>query len=134
MMDRAIVHEIKGDLVLVKCQEGCSSCAGCSRGKDRVFQTWNTKRYPLKAGDLVDVYIPTLKAVKAGFLVLILPLLLFFPFYYACALIWTAVSEPVKVLAGSTGIACGFLINLVLKRYMKNELPEISRVVSEDAP
>ena len=130
MIERAIVHEIKGDMVLVKCQERCSSCAGCSRGKNRVFQTWNTKKYPLKTGDLVDVNISPLKALKAGFLVLILPLLLFFPFYYTCGLIWTAVPEPVKVLTGSVGIACGFFINLVLKRSMKNDLPEIFRVVS----
>ncbi|MBA7683185.1 hypothetical protein ES703_91545 [subsurface metagenome] len=93
----------------------------------------NKKSYPLKHGDPVEVYISPVKAVKAAFLLLILPLLLFFPFYYICGIIWKAAGEPVKVLAGLGGVACGFLVNLILKRSVKEqEMPEIARVVVEE--
>lgn len=136
MIERGIVHKINGDLILIKCQEDCAACMGCSRSKqEKIFEVLNRRKYPLTLGDQVDIYVSPLSAVKAGFMVLILPLLLFFPFYYTCGMIWKTAADPIKVIAGLGGIVLGFVINFVRKRFNpKQEMPEIWRVVTEDTP
>ena len=138
MVERATVAEVHDDFITVRCEAECAGCGGCSRKKERIFKVRNSRDFWLEVGDTVDIYISSLKAIRAGFLLLILPLLLFFPFYAGAGLICSAaresgaVFEVIKVLAGFTGIAFGFWLNLIWKRSAKRqELPEVYRIVSK---
>ena len=130
MIEKGIVDKVEGDLITVRCldTEKCSSCSiGCSsKMQDRIFKALNRKSFSLKKGDLVLVYLDAGKAVWSGFMVLILPLLLFFPFYYAALYLLPGAGESVKVLSGITGIIMGFGVNIIRKRIIKDrDMPEI---------
>jgi positive regulator of sigma E activity len=67
--------------------------------------------------------------MKAGFLVLIVPILAFFLFYFLSGLLWPAAGETARVLVGVGGIALGFGMNFARKSRTR-EYPEITRVLS----
>ncbi len=136
MIEKGIVDRVEGKLITVRCvdTEKCSSCGGgCAVDKQgRVFQALNSRSLSLKNGDLVEVYLDTGRAVWSGFMVLILPLLLFFPFYYAAAYLLPGAGESVKVLSGITGIIMGFGVNFIRKRIIKDkDMPEIQKKVDD---
>jgi positive regulator of sigma E activity len=131
MVEKGIVDRVEGKLITVRCvdTEKCRSCGGGCIGdkQGRVFQALNSRSISLKKGDMVEVYLDAGRAVWSGFMVLILPLLLFFPFYYAAAYLLQGAGEAVKVLSGVTGIALGFGVNFIRKRIIKDkDMPEIS--------
>ena len=93
-----------------------------------MFAVRNPQSLDVKTGDRVEYFIAPGKAVKAGFLVLIVPILAFFLFYYLTAVLWPDAGETAKVLAGVGGIALGFLMTFLLKNKTR-EYPEITRVL-----
>ncbi len=138
MIERGIVDRVEGKRITVRCvdDEKCRSCGGgCAGGKQgRFFQALNSRSLSLKSGDLVEVYLSGGRAVWSGFMVLILPLLLFFPFYFAAAYLLQGAGEAVKVLSGITGIALGFGVNFIRKRIIKDkDMPEIYKKVDDFA-
>jgi positive regulator of sigma E activity len=135
MTIRARVEQIIGCEVTVKYCENtdCSACTGCSHGFEKreiVVKAFNAGTLPLNEGDIVELFLSPWKAIKAGFLVLIFPLLMFFPLYLAATGPLGIENEAVSILFGIGGIVLGFLINLILKNARKKQdLPEITRVL-----
>jgi positive regulator of sigma E activity len=97
--------------------------------KERLFAVRNPQSLAVKIGDRVEYFIAPAKAVKAGFLVLIVPILAFFLFYYLTGILWRGAGETAKVLAGVGGIAVAFVMNFALKNKTR-EYPEITKVLS----
>jgi positive regulator of sigma E activity len=134
MIEKAIVRELLPDGVLVECAGECASCRGCGHKKpERLIKVKNRFAFTLHPGDLVDIHISSAQAVSAAFLVLILPLLLFVPFYYAAGRLFPAISEPLRVLAGFLGLTLGLLSNLIWKKVL-NQGPNILRISATHAP
>jgi positive regulator of sigma E activity len=155
MTEQGIVRKIEGQLVWISAQQcaGCEHelhCGSCGSAesssgnvrqsnhhehtifatrKERLFAVQNPQFLTLKTGDRVEYYIAPGKAIKAGFLVLIVPILAFFLFYYLTGLLWPAAGESAKVLAGVGGIVMGFAMNFVFKNKTR-EYPEITKVLS----
>ena len=154
MKEQGIVRKIEGELIWIS-GEQCASCgheAHCgscapddtdsnSRSdsghheltifgtrRERMFVVRNSQSLILKTGDRVEYLVAPGKAIKAGFLVLIVPILAFFLFYYLAGVVWSQAGETVKVLAGVGGIALGFAMNFALKNKTR-EYPEITRVI-----
>ena len=83
-----------------------------------------------REGDTVEIFLSPWKAIKAGFLVLIFPLLMFFPPYVIASTTLGIQNETVRILFGTGGIALGFVFNLILKKTKKrSDLPEIRRIL-----
>ena len=115
--------------------EECAKCeGGCSTGfkqKETKLTELNAQDLSLKAGDAVELFVSPRKAIKAGFLILILPLLLFVAFYFAGESLLGIASELLQVLFALCGIALGLLLNVFLKKSSTGkELPEIFRKIS----
>jgi positive regulator of sigma E activity len=153
MTEQGIVKKVEGDLVWISGED----CTGCNKGahcgscgpsvpasenhstgghgelsltrRERSFTARNTQAFDLAPGDRVEYFIAPGKAIKAGFFVLIVPILVFFLFYFLTGAIWTGAGETAKVLAGVGGIVLGFLMNFFLKVWIR-EFPEITKVVS----
>jgi positive regulator of sigma E activity len=132
MTELGIVKKIDGDLVQVAFHEECQSCEKCgsclATSKPRQFVVANPRGLRLVPGDRVEYSVSPGKAVKAAFLLLILPILLFFPFYYAAAALLPLGGEAVAVVFGLTGVALGFVLNILLRRG-RRQYPEILRVL-----
>jgi positive regulator of sigma E activity len=155
MTEQGIVRKVEGEFVKISgddctgCDRGahCGSCgpavAGSENhgagghgelslfgaGRERSFTVRNSQAFDLAPGDRVEYFIAPGKAIKAGFFVLMLPILVFFLFYFLTGVIWTGAGETAKVLAGVGGILLGFLMIFVLKKKI-GEFPEITKVVS----
>lgn len=155
MTEQGIVKKVEGDLAWISGDD----CAGCDHGahcgscgpsdptsenhstgghgelslfgtrRERSFRARNTQAFALAPGDRVEYFIAPGKAIKAGFFVLMVPILVFFLFYFLSGVIWTGAGETAKVLAGVGGIILGFLMNFVLKKRIR-EFPEITKIVS----
>jgi positive regulator of sigma E activity len=134
MTEKAVVRELLAEGALVECTSECASCRGCGhRNPERLLRVVNRRAFPLKPGDVVDIHVSSLQALGAAFLVLILPLLLFIPFYYGAGRLFPGSGEIWRVLAGFLGLTLGLLSNLLWKRWLKQG-PDILRVVAADAP
>ena len=136
MTGKGIVRDVTEDSVsILYCGdrdcEGCHNCGHLFKEKEKILQATNRTNQPLNPGDSVEVFLAPWKAVKAAFLVLILPLLLFFVFYYAGSRLLSIEKENIQVLLGVGGIILGFLINLIRKLVSRRtDLPEIVRVLA----
>ena len=155
MTEQGIVKKVEGQLVWISGEQcvGCDHelhCGSCGSGdgssessrrsnhheltifgtrKERLFAARNPQSLAIKAGDRVEYFIAPGKAIKAGFLVLIVPILAFFLFYYLTGMLWPHAGETPKVLVGVGGIVMGFVMNFALK-YKTREYPEITKVLS----
>ncbi|HUV06548.1 MAG TPA: SoxR reducing system RseC family protein [Spirochaetia bacterium] len=135
MTAKATILKISTNRVTLRyCEDsGCGSCGACSKPidkKETILEAVNRSGSALKEGDLVEVFLSPWKAVKAGFMVLILPLILFIVAYMAGEGLLAIKSEAIKILFGLFGVALGFLINLFYRIVKKEpDLPEIIGVV-----
>lgn len=122
MVETAIVTKIDGDIVTMGCgpNEGCSSCSSsfCSADK-RSFEASNPDRLDLSEGDTVDVYLAPGKTVAAGFLVLIVPLLLFAAGYLLAGRMIQDATEGIRAIFGLVGIALGFTMSFSYSKKRK---------------
>ena len=129
MIERAIVNEVQGDIVLLGC-EPKGSCESCGSGfcspRERIFKARNRHGLPLDSGDIVDVYLAPGKTVAAGFVVLMVPLLGFIFGFLAAGRLFAGASEAVKALTGLAGLALGFLVSWYYGKKRKSlDLPEV---------
>ena len=128
------ITRIDGDRVTIRCKPSaaCHSCGGGSCGaKDRELTVENTRKLPLNEGDYTEVYISSSQAVRSGFQVLVLPLVLFFAFYMAAQKGLGITGEGPLVFSGLIGLVVGFFGVYVMSR--KNQkLPEIVKVLTEE--
>jgi positive regulator of sigma E activity len=154
MTEQGIVKKVEGSLVWI-CADQCAGCdhelhcsssvssdgySGSTRSfnhhelgifsnsKERLFAVRNPRSLAVKNGDRVEYFIAPAKAIKAGFLVLIVPILAFFLFYYLTGVLWTDAVESAKVLFGVGGIAVSFALNFAFNKKTR-EYPEITRVL-----
>lgn len=135
MTEKGKVLEINGtEVTLGFCEnEACKSCGGhLCNVKEKHYTAENKKGIPLRRGDVVEVFIDPGKTVLASFMLLIVPLLLFFLFYLLGNRFMEA--EIANVGLGTLGLAGGFGLNLLIarKRKGKEELPRIVRVLEEE--
>jgi positive regulator of sigma E activity len=132
MTDVGIVKKIDGELVEVAFHEECQSCEKCgsclATSKPRRFFAANSRGLALIPGDRVEYSISSGQAIRAAFMLLILPILLFFPFYYGASALLPGHGEAAPVVFGLAGVALGFAVNLLLRRG-RRQYPEILRVV-----
>ena len=128
MTERARVIEIHEDIVTLECidDDGCESCNSmfCS-AKARTYKATPGPDIQVKPGDQVEVSIPPSRAIGAGFLVLMFPLLMFVGVYLAFGFLD---NEPVQVGAGLGGLFGGFGLVYLFGRGKHTRLPQISRV------
>lgn len=155
MTEQGIVKKVEGPLVWISADQcvgcdhelHCGSCGPADGGsgntrnvdhhqlgmfgtrRERLFAAGNPKSLTVKTGDRVEYFIAPSKAIKAGFFVLIVPILAFFLFYYLTGILWADASETAKVLFGIGGITAGFAVNFALKNKTR-EYPEITKVLS----
>jgi len=140
MITTGIVKEINEKNIVVEMfnadshfeGSSCSSgnCAGCSAaGKGKLIDAANTKKLPIKTGTLIEMEVSYIKALLAGFRVLIIPLLLFITgFMLADNTFHT--SEGLQVASGFTGLGAGFLFNILFSRKNRiKEMPVIVRIL-----
>ncbi len=134
MYEQASVVSIKKDgMVKVTC--GSSACANCKTSafcstKDREFEAYNKTGNSLNSGDVVELYLPPGKTIFAGFIALLLPVLLFPLGYYLPVILKLSVGEGIQILFGLGGIAVGFLIGRLFSKIKgKDYIPEITRLV-----
>lgn len=130
MRQTATVKAIKGSSVLLQCgdEEHCGACQGgalCGPNA-RVFTAANSKNLVLSPGDRVDVELARRNTVAAGAVVFLLPLLLFFAFYFLTGPVIGPTGEGAKALFGLCGVAVGFMTALVYgKTRFAHQLPQI---------
>jgi positive regulator of sigma E activity len=155
MTEQGIVKKIEGQLVWIAAQQctGCEHelhCGNCGSGegssgnarrfehhelaifptrRERLFAVRNPQSLTVKIGDRVEYFVAPGKAIKAGFLVLIVPILAFFLFFYLTGIVWPDAGETAKVLAGVGGIGMGFVMNFALRNKTR-EYPQIIKVLS----
>lgn len=129
MTERARVLEIADTTVTVESyqQENCESCSSsfCTI-TTRKIRAQRPTDLRLKVGDNVEVYLPPSKAIGAGFLVLIFPLLLFLATYLAFGFLN---NEGAQVGAGLGGLALGFALVYLFGKARPQDLPKIIHVI-----
>ena len=132
MTEKARVIDIDGSKATVECYEhqGCGSCSSAfCNPKARTYQASLPEDVEINNGDPVVVHLPPSKAIYAGFLVLIFPLILFLVGYVIAE---PLESEALRLLVGLGGLAVGFLGVLLMSRIRPPQLPQI--VGLDDSP
>ncbi len=137
MTERAKVLSIKDNTVEVACEEaaGCKSCGGgafCSV-KSRQFEARLSGSIAdsVSEGDLVEILIPPGKTILAGFIVLMVPLILFLCGFAAGKMLLPEAGEGVQALFALAGLAAGLLLAFIFNKITgKNNLPLVTRVIT----
>lgn len=134
MIEKARVISIHGDEVTLACADpaACKSCSAsfCST-KTRSFNAENVRHIDLSPNDEVEVFIHPGRAILAGFMVLIFPLLLFMGGFIAAGEWLGITSEAARAGFGASALAMGFGgVFLYNKRHGNRQMPEILRRVS----
>lgn len=134
MLEQAVICSIEHDKVKVVINHGCTgTCHECSsKGKSREFYVRNSNNLNIKKGDNVEIFVPPGKVILSGFLLFIVPLLLFLLFYYISRFLLNSNNDIIPGIFGILGLASGFLINIIIKKTRKDsDLPEIIKIVTE---
>lgn len=127
MMETGVVRKIDKDIVTVECSPtpSCEGCTVCSNTDGtRTLEARNKSGSLLREGDRVEVRVQASTAVRASFLVLILPLAMFVAAYFVVQQVLPASGEAPRVLAGIGGLAAGFALNFLF-RGRHRDLPEV---------
>ena len=129
MTETGTVTHIEGNLITVNHAKDCGKCKTCKDTiVDKTYRAVNSRNLTISLGDIVSVYISPTKAIKAAFMVFIMPLLLFFISYFLAQGIGIT-SELMRVIFGTIGITCGFLFNLLIRIVKKQaKMPVIMGV------
>ena len=139
MNETGIIIKVEENRALVCIEEivpteggGNGNCVSCGHDNKAKRDIWAkySKDKKLQISDKVEIYYPPGKTIKAAFLILILPIFLFFLFYYLSGILFKLHNDFLSGLYGLGGIVTGFLINLILYQFNKNSrLPEITRKI-----
>ncbi len=137
MYEQASVISIRKDgMITVSCQthscENCKSGAFCGT-RDKNFIAYNGTNTKLTVGDTVELFLPPGKTVLAGFMTLLVPVLLF-PIGYHLPLLFNAgVQEGIQIIGGIVGIAIGFLVSRTFSKLKGKEYtPKIVRIIQTE--
>lgn len=136
MTEQARVLFSAKEYVTLSCTDdgSCASCAGkgfCNvQGKQ--YTAVNSRNLELKPGDDVEVYLPPGKTIFSGFMVMMVPLLLFVLGYILASSFFEAGNDLLHALGGFIGLALGFLIAYGYGKQQKSRSqPEILRVIKK---
>lgn len=134
MYEHASVLSLQDNgVVTVMCQTaGCENCKAGSfcATKGKTFIAQNDTEQTISVGDMVELYLPPGKTVLAGFVALLVPVLLFPVGYYLPSALVADVGEGVRIISGIGGIAVGFMISRIFsKAKAKEYIPKITRVI-----
>lgn len=119
MIEKATVIRTEGERVILACEsQGCKSCSSmfCKPGDRREFPAVNPKGLPLHRSDEVEFYVQPGRAILAGFVVLVMPLIAFALAYFAAGVLFSEPTEQVRVLSGLGGLFAGFGFAYLLGR------------------
>ncbi|WP_422480323.1 SoxR reducing system RseC family protein [Pleomorphochaeta sp. DL1XJH-081] len=137
MYEHASVVAIKNNnIITVSCET--DTCANCKAGtfcatKGKTFNAHNGTDRNLSIGDTVEIYLPPGKTVTAGFIALLVPILLFPVGYYLPSLFNAEVGEGVRIIGGIAGIGLGFFISRLFSKAKSGEYtPEVTRIIEEN--
>ncbi len=131
MTERATVQRVSDREVTIEIGSlaacgGCSACGMFGQRGPQTLRAANTRGLKLQPGDVVEVGFAQGKAMRAAFVVLIVPLILFVAAFVAAGALGVA-SEPLKALAGLGGLAVGLALAWLRGR-SQAELPEVTAV------
>ena len=113
-----------------------SACKSCSAGalcstKGKTFIAKDTTDNDIHVGDTVELFLPPAKTIFAGFMTLMVPLILFPIGYYIGRLLLPGSQEVVHIGIGIIGIAVGFLIGRIFSTIKGGEYtPTITRIMT----
>ena len=111
MIEKATVIRTEGDRVILACRsQGCKTCSSmfCKPGNRQEFEAVNPKGLDIHRSDEVEFYVQPGRAILAGFIVLVMPLIAFALAYFGAGLLAPEPSEQVRVLSGLGGLLLGF--------------------------
>ncbi|MFP4619607.1 MAG: SoxR reducing system RseC family protein [Spirochaetaceae bacterium] len=136
MKDTATVEKIEGHRITLMCGAGeaCRSCKANSfcASKTREVSAINQKGIPLNRGDKVEFFIPPGRTILAGFVVLIVPLIIFILAFLAAGEVLPSAGEGLQALFGIFGLAIGFGFSFIFNKIAKDKnLPRILRKISD---
>jgi positive regulator of sigma E activity len=131
MIERATVQRVSDREVTLEIGSlaacgGCSACGMFGQRKPQTLRAANRRGLTLHQGDVVEVAFDSGKAVRAAFLLLIVPLFLFLGAFAGAGALG-ATSEPLKALAGLGGLSVGLALAWLRGRSAA-ELPEVVRL------
>lgn len=130
MTEKARVLKVHDNTVSLQCIDGphCDSCgsAFCNL-KSRTIEASVATGLHVNVGDEVEVFVPPSRAIASGFLVLIVPLILFLTAYLSFSFVE---NEAAQVAAGFGGLVAGFLLVYIVGRRRSPQLPTITHVSS----
>jgi positive regulator of sigma E activity len=85
---------------------------------------------PLKEGDLVNVSLSPARAIKAGFFIFIIPLVLFFLFYFFGQYALSQSNDWVNIGLGLLGVMLGYGLVFVRSKLLKHkEWPQVTALI-----
>lgn len=128
------VTKIDGERITIQCKPSaaCHSCnSGMCEVKDRELTARNSRKIMLSEGDYAEIFLPSSQILVAGFQVLIMPLILFFLFYFTAKLGFGVTKEGFLVLIGLVGLLIGFLVTYRIGRSNAG-LPEVVKKLDEN--
>jgi positive regulator of sigma E activity len=134
MNETATICEINDESIRATISSECGdSCLHCTKPKHKEsVRVKNPLKLDIKIGDMVEIYASPGKTILAGFLIFIVPLLLFIVSYFTGKTITGTVDELIPFLCGIGGIGVGFLLNVIIKSIRKEkDLPEIIKIYSK---
>lgn len=134
MKERAIVKEIKGDIVTVsiEMQEGCGVCGnnGTCKVRKSSLLAYNRKHISVKEGEQVVIEMPGTQQLKSAFWVLGLPLIMLFVGYALGVVVFHAPTEGPAVASAGVGFLLALLVGLFVQK--KNKLESFPYILAHE--
>lgn len=137
-----VTVELQSDATCAECgaegtneqKTGCKSCSVFQTQK-RYLTAVNRNNIDLKVGDEIIVNLSPAKAIKAGFLIFIVPLLLFLGGYLVTGSLFSGSDETAKLLIGFCGLFAGFAFIFIRSRISgKKDWPVVDSVIHKHSP
>ena len=128
------VHSVEKDgVIMVHYPNPNSEKSNTSRSfwgvKEKIFPASNYKNLDIHIDDMVEILIDPKGAIRAAFMIFILPLLCFL-FVYTLA-DRVVDSEILLFVLGTAGFAGGFLINILIRKFKgPGEMPSVEKILS----
>ncbi len=108
------------------CGENCASCKGCPKPTQFVSAI---AKNPLgaKLGDVVTVEGQTQKIFKMAFVVYLIPLILFFVFYFIAQSLM--ISESIAIFSAILGFVLGICGGIWYNKYVKEKAQVVFTII-----
>ena len=98
--------------------------------KEKDFPVKNREGLDVHPGDMVEILVNPVGAMRAAFMMFIFPLLSFLLFYMLASRVFQA--EPLLYLIGVIGLVGGFFVNVIIRKVKgPGEMPTMIRILSQ---